>query len=205
MSLLINLVDIPSEGLPIDCQVQSSEMALPADDGEICASLHCQGQVFSPADNRATFHGILTGRVVRECVRCLMNYEEDLSLTLDAEFCHSTPSSIPEMPKNRKKRSRKRAEPDVPMDDEFENEIDSYPILDHHIDLLPALREHLILATPLQPLCRDNCAGLCQVCGTNLNEGVCVCCSPVTVSSAQVSNGHHVLSQKTVKHSSKSL
>jgi uncharacterized protein len=202
MPLLINLVDIPSEGLPIDCEVQSSEIALSSDDGEIRGSVHCSGQVFSPEDNRANFHGTLTGRVVRECVRCLMNYEEDLSLVLDAEFCQSTPSSVPATSKNMKKGSRKY---DVPIDDEFEKEIDSYPIMDNHIDLLPALREHLILATPLQPLCHESCSGLCQVCGINLNEGVCGCCSPVTVSSTVVSNVHPLLSSKAAKHSSRSL
>ena len=205
MPLLINLVDIPAEGLPIDWEIQSSEIALPADDGEIRGSLHCRGQVFSPADKRATFHGILTGRVIRECVRCLMNYEEDLSLTLDPQFCHSVPSSLSEMPKSRKKASRKRDVSDIHIDDDSENEFDSYPIVDHHIDLLPALREHLILSTPLRPLCRESCAGLCQVCGTNLNDGVCACCSPVTVSSDQFSHGHEALSQENIKQSSKSL
>jgi uncharacterized protein len=203
MPILINLVDISPEGFPIDREVQSSEIALSSDDGEISGSLHCSGQVFSPEENRANFHGILTGRVVRECVRCLMHYEEDLSLVLDAEFCQSTPTvSVPATSKNKKKGSRRH---DVPIDDEYEKDIDSYPIMDNHIDLLPALREHLILATPLQPLCHESCSGLCQVCGNNLNEGVCECCSPVTVSSSVVSNAHNVLSTKTVKHSSKSL
>jgi uncharacterized protein len=202
MPLLINLVDIPPEGLPIDREVQSSEIALSFDDGEICGSLHCSGQVFSPEESRANFHGILTGRVVRECVRCLMHYEEDLSLVLDAEFCQSTPSVLPATSKNKKKGSRRH---DVPIDNEYEKEIDSYPIMDNHIDLLSALREHLILATPLQPLCHESCSGLCQVCGANLNEGVCECCSPVTVSSTVAANAPNVMSQKTVKHSSKSL
>ena len=41
---------------------------------------------------------------------------------------------------------------------------------DFKVDLTDLLREELILATPLAPLCRDDCAGLCPVCGEDLNE-----------------------------------
>ena len=40
---------------------------------------------------------------------------------------------------------------------------------DFRIDLVPLLREELILATPLAPLCRPDCKGLCPVCGEDLN------------------------------------
>lgn len=42
-----------------------------------------------------------------------------------------------------------------------------------HIDLAPALRDAITLAVDHQPLCRDDCAGLCSVCGANLNEVDC--------------------------------
>jgi len=41
---------------------------------------------------------------------------------------------------------------------------------DFWIDLTPLLREELILATPLAPLCRPDCKGLCLVCGRDLND-----------------------------------
>src|SRR5207302_10491999 len=40
---------------------------------------------------------------------------------------------------------------------------------DFRIDLTPLLREEVILATPLAPLCRPDCEGLCVVCGRDLN------------------------------------
>ncbi len=201
MPFIINLVDIPSEGLPIECEVQAFEIALSSDDGKILGSLNCTGQVFVTDHHLANFQGTLTGRVIRECVRCLMSFEEDVSLSWDAEFSQSKQSSVvPVSSKKMKKGSRRH---DSAIDDEHEMEIDTYSIMDNQIDLLPALREHLILATPLQPLCHESCAGLCQVCGANLNEGVCGCCSPAMVASALVSNVHPMLSQKTTKHSSR--
>ena len=41
---------------------------------------------------------------------------------------------------------------------------------DFKIDLTPLLREELILATPLAPLCKPDCKGLCLECGRDLNE-----------------------------------
>lgn len=44
------------------------------------------------------------------------------------------------------------------------------------IDLGPLVRDLSILSVPVQTICRDgNCAGLCDQCGQNLNEGDCDC------------------------------
>ena len=39
----------------------------------------------------------------------------------------------------------------------------------------PVVLEILALVWPMQPLCRDECAGLCQACGRNLNTQTCAC------------------------------
>lgn len=43
------------------------------------------------------------------------------------------------------------------------------------IELDPDIREEIILSYPINPLCSDNCKGLCPRCGHNLNEGGCNC------------------------------
>lgn len=43
------------------------------------------------------------------------------------------------------------------------------------IDLEQLMREQFYLSLPMKPLCDEECKGLCPVCGTNLNRGVCVC------------------------------
>ncbi|MGE5316284.1 MAG: YceD family protein [Acidobacteriota bacterium] len=43
------------------------------------------------------------------------------------------------------------------------------------IDLTDVVREYLVLAVPAKTLCREECRGLCPVCGTNLNEHTCDC------------------------------
>lgn len=41
------------------------------------------------------------------------------------------------------------------------------------LQLLDAVKEAVILSVPGKPLCREDCRGLCPVCGENLNEGRC--------------------------------
>jgi uncharacterized protein len=43
------------------------------------------------------------------------------------------------------------------------------------IDLDPILREQLLLALPMQVVCREDCRGLCGMCGQDLNEAACGC------------------------------
>jgi uncharacterized protein len=45
----------------------------------------------------------------------------------------------------------------------------------HILDLTEAIRQYAILAIPMKPLCREDCAGLCPHCGRNLNLGSCSC------------------------------
>jgi uncharacterized protein len=43
------------------------------------------------------------------------------------------------------------------------------------IDLGELMREELLLAFPLAPLCQEACRGLCPRCGADLNQGPCGC------------------------------
>ncbi len=52
----------------------------------------------------------------------------------------------------------------------------SFTINEHNtIDLTEAIRQYALLAVPMKPLCREDCAGLCPTCGQNLNQGECHC------------------------------
>lgn len=43
------------------------------------------------------------------------------------------------------------------------------------VDLDELVREQILLALPSRNLCREDCKGLCQKCGANLNAGQCSC------------------------------
>jgi uncharacterized protein len=43
------------------------------------------------------------------------------------------------------------------------------------VDVTDEIRQSVILALPVKPLCRPDCRGLCDICGKNLNQGSCNC------------------------------
>jgi len=47
--------------------------------------------------------------------------------------------------------------------------------MDDGVSFAASVRESLILAVPMKPLCDDGCSGLCQNCGANLNLSSCDC------------------------------
>lgn len=101
------------------------------------------------------FAGQADCRVMGECARCLEAYDFDIAV----------PFSLVMVPHRHR-----------PDDDEIEVEdvhLSYYRGAD--VDLWPLVREHIILALPTQPLCRDDCRGLCARCGANLNTTTCAC------------------------------
>jgi uncharacterized protein len=60
-----------------------------------------------------------------------------------------------------------------PVDEEL-----SYRLGHDELDLLPIVHDACILELPLAPLCREDCLGLCPVCGANRNVVACSCTPP---------------------------
>jgi uncharacterized protein len=56
-------------------------------------------------------------------------------------------------------------------DDDFE----IIPKAQLELDITQRVRESIILAVPIKPLCSEDCRGLCAMCGADLNEGPCEC------------------------------
>lgn len=46
---------------------------------------------------------------------------------------------------------------------------------DYSLELEELLRDDIFLELPVKLLCREDCRGLCQRCGKNLNDGECGC------------------------------
>ncbi|MGW2849798.1 YceD family protein, partial [Streptomyces sp. NPDC001274] len=59
---------------------------------------------------------------------------------------------------------------EVPQADDAEDDEDRLFVEDGLFDLEPVLRDAVVLALPMQPVCRESCAGLCSECGVRLDE-----------------------------------
>lgn len=178
MGVLTPLVsDITPEGLSLVADVTADELGLADTDatlrGPVSISLD-----LAHADEMISVTGVLEGTVVRQCVRCLKEYEEALAFSVHAAFAREGKESKfgTRQPKGTDPRKARPASPKTETELEQEDEGDDrYFYQGDHIELAPLLREHIILAAPMQPLCRENCAGLCARCGKDLNEGPCQC------------------------------
>ncbi len=116
----------------------------------------------SPIDGRVRFmrtnRGILASTDLRtaldlECSRCLRAVTLAVDIALREEYLPALDLAT--------------GRP-LPTDDEP----DAERLTDHHeIDLEPAVRDAIVLAEPIAPLCRPDCPGLCIVCGGRLDEG----------------------------------
>jgi len=54
-------------------------------------------------------------------------------------------------------------------------EIDKTYFTGSCIDLKIGIREVILLSIPIAPLCKEDCAGLCEKCGANRNKKQCTC------------------------------
>jgi uncharacterized protein len=99
----------------------------------------------------------LNTEVELTCSRCLSLFRYPLTLNFEEEYLPivDVVSGVP-----------------LPLPEE----VGTFTIDEHHIlDLTEAVRQYTLLAIPMKPLCRKDCAGLCPKCGHNLNQGRCDC------------------------------
>jgi uncharacterized protein len=90
--------------------------------------------------------GTVRGRAAGECVRCLDAVGQDVVADLQELYVY--PGRAPDG-----------------EDDEDLRELE-----DDLVDLEPALRDAVVLALPFQPVCREDCPGLCSECGARLAD-----------------------------------
>ena len=92
-----------------------------------------------------------------ECVRCL----EPLRLDVEADF-----QEMFSYPDADDRGRAHRAEPG----DDAEDDEDRLFLEDGLFDLEPVLRDAVVLALPMQPVCQEDCPGLCAECGVRLAD-----------------------------------
>jgi uncharacterized protein len=88
-----------------------------------------------------------TAPAASECARCLETFQQMIDVRFQELFSYQPVSYQP-----------------------AEDGDDGYALHGDLLDLEPALRDALVLALPLAPLCRPDCPGLCPDCGVPLAE-----------------------------------
>src|SRR3954468_17868494 len=91
--------------------------------------------------------GTVTGPLVGECGRCLRPISDTMEVPIQEFYAYEHSTT-----------------------DETTDEDEVGRLQGDLIDLEPALRDAVVLALPTNPLCRDDCPGLCPECGVPRDE-----------------------------------
>lgn len=98
--------------------------------------------------------GSMSATVMLSCVRCLEAFPYKEDIFIEEEYTERPPSYTSEM---------------------YWNTDELNVFSGNVIDISDVLRDTLLLHLPMQPVCKESCAGFCQSCGKNLNEEACGC------------------------------
>jgi uncharacterized protein len=95
--------------------------------------------------------GVMRARVALDCVRCLTTFEQQVETSFSEPFLqsHDVRSGV-DLSDHRERRDDDQDEPDE----------ESFVIDEgHEMDLAEALRQNLVLALPMVPVCGGDCPG----------------------------------------------
>lgn len=169
------IIDIGPAGFSLPCVATAPQLGLEEAEERFQGPFTIHLELVQQGDP-ITVTGTLEGTAIRQCVRCLAEYSDPLSISLYAEFVRQSGASKPPAAEQGRRSPKRAAQPVEPVEEEEMEEKDEVYLYDgDHLDLVRMLREQVILAAPMQPLCREDCLGLCPQCGQNLNERRCAC------------------------------
>jgi uncharacterized protein len=137
----VSVVDIVHR--PGEMREKSIDVTVDDDMGNAVIGVRKGSKLQIDARLEALHDGILaSGEVFAvadgECVRCLI----DVSIPVEVEFQELFAYSF---------------------DEAFD-----YTVQDDHVDLEPLVRDAVVLSLPFQPVCQEDCLGLCPECGVRL-------------------------------------
>jgi uncharacterized protein len=102
--------------------------------------------------DRVSVRGFIEARARLECVRCLKTFELPMRVALEV-FAERSGSGT-------------RRDEEALVRDAYMKFHDG-----RHLDVREDARDALLIEMPIAPRCRDDCAGLCPLCGADLNPG----------------------------------
>ena len=150
------LRDIPVEGLELTYEADPSQLQLVEEGIGFEGLIHVQ---LSISKQQATV--FVTGHtdtlLVLECSRCLKKFPYPLDLWIQAGYLSTG------FLRGHEEHELKPEELDVIF---YSGDTLQFDYL---------IREQIILAIPMHPLCAPACRGLCPRCGQDLNIGNCLC------------------------------
>jgi len=140
----------PAESLPFDGQLEIKQLNIGPDCYEFIEPVRWSGLISNVGD-ALLVTGRAQGRAHTYCSRCLEQTTYELSGDMEGYFILKHDGAAP---------------------NDFEGDEFDYLSDDNTINMEPIIMAALLIDAPAQPLCSDDCKGLCPVCGVNLNTEI---------------------------------
>jgi uncharacterized protein len=156
MELNVSQID-EFDGLNLSHQYPEGEISLIAGDGKISGRTALS--LFATREGEEVLlRGTVNASVQFECDRCLTETVVPVTQSFDLLY----------LPAHQTRNSHEEHEL-------TEDDLSIVYYQGHFINLDDLVREQIELTLPMTRICKEDCRGLCQQCGANLNEGKCAC------------------------------
>jgi uncharacterized protein len=168
--MLVKIEEIQDKGLELNEPVSIALLAealVPSEGFKVIEA----GKIalrFKKVAGRVFLNGSMKAELIAPCKRCL----KDVNLGVPVAF------SLRMVDRTQVDRAASEEDDDGHAESagSFDlDQADAEPFDGKTIDLDPIIREQVLLALPVSVLCREDCKGLCTVCGEDLNEKDCGC------------------------------
>lgn len=128
---------------PGEMRERSLDIVVPEEFGNAMIGVKAGSELMVELRMESLHDGILVsadidGTAAGECGRCLIDIEQAVQVEIQELFAYSS-------------------------DEAFE-----YEVHEDMIDLEPVIRDAVVLSLPFQPVCQEDCLGLCPQCGARL-------------------------------------
>lgn len=157
----LSLLRLPPEGRRFEHQYEAGELDLDAHEFRLDVPPLVTGRV-DRAGMDVRVRGQLKARLLVPCDRCLIDVPFEIDQPFDLFYTPLEEST------------------NLAAETELQERDLGFSVYEgEEIDLDELVREQLELALPTRILCREDCRGLCDQCGADLNLGECSCAKPV--------------------------
>lgn len=154
--MIIELSSIDIGSRPFELSFPAEEINLELDNAKLIGKVDAVGEVIKSIA-QTDVRGRIAATAELECVRCLQPVEKTIDIEFEVSYVDREYFSVDK---------EKEVSGDDLATDVLEGE---------SIDLKDVVREQVLLDLPIQVFCGEDCKGLCQKCGVNLNAASCDC------------------------------
>ncbi len=154
MQIDINpIIKSTGASLAIETEITAQDLGFSFQDYRLIRPLSLKGELVNTGDGILLLTGHLSAAYEGDCARCLEPVSAEIDLDLDEVF-----------------------QPGHPSAEDLEREV--YWYTGYKVDIGQAIRDNLLPHVLRRLVCREDCKGICPVCGANLNERDCDCDKP---------------------------